>query len=64
MYLHHARRDGSRVFKAAAEPQRTEKGGSGGTAAYGEEKIFTKYKDYERVIEIMESRLRGGRFFD
>jgi hypothetical protein len=25
MYLHHARRDGSRVFKAAAEPQRTEK---------------------------------------
>ena len=33
-------------------------------AAYGE-RLFTKYKykDYERVIEIMESRLRGGRFF-
>lgn len=45
MYLHHAHRDGSRVFYS-----------SGGTAAYGE-RVFTKYKykNYERVIEIMES---------
>ena len=43
-------------FIAATEPQRTEKNKSSGrAAAYGEEKIFTKYKDYERVIEIMES---------
>ena len=42
-------------FIAAAEPLRTEKKGSGGTAAYREGKIFTKYKNYERVIEIMES---------
>ena len=40
---------------AAAEPLRTEKESSGGTAAYREGKIFTKYKNYERVIEIMES---------
>lgn len=45
-------------FIAAAEPLRTEKHsvqeGSGRAIAYGE-RLFTKYKNYERVIEIVES---------
>lgn len=51
MYLHHARRDGSRVFKAAAEPQRTEKTKAAAEPLRTEKKrVFTKYKNYERII--------------
>jgi hypothetical protein len=52
-------------LRAAAEPLRTEKTKAATEPLRTEKKrVFTKYKNYERVIEIMESRLRGGRFFN